>query len=549
MSQELIERLKQNEQDFEYYPTTPEIVSKVYQDIVREGNSHISILDIGAGDGCFFKKFDDLMDSNGKEMSVTKYAIERSKILLESMPDDVFVVGTNFHEQTLIDKKVDIIFCNPPYSEFKEWTVKILKEANAEYVYLVIPTRWKESLEIQRALKKRFQDEPQKIEVLGDYTFEDAERQARCQAQIVRVTLRHGESWNRHNNGLVTDPFDVWFSENFNIKAKENSYSESETAKEEARREEIKALIKGQNLIERLEELYIKDMEHLKDTYKQIERLDKSLLEEFNVNVTGIKEGLRLKINGLKAFYWQELFENFDKITEKLTSGSRKKLLDVLHAHMSVDFSSSNAYAVVLWVLKNANKYLDSQLCDIFKTLTSPENVRNYKSNKNVLSDRWRFINNKDSFSHYVLEYRIIHDIYNIFNASTFGNYEYENGISREVNSFLNDLGTIGKNLQFNVISDSFSFKWLPGQEKVFLYTKETAVLEFMRVRAYKKGSLHIKFNQEFMKKLNIEAARLNGWLKSPEYMSQETGLDINEVKDFVFSNKKILRSQVSLLH
>ena len=42
-------------------------------------------------------------------------AIEKSQTLIDNMPSNVFVVGTDFNENTLIDKKADYVFCNFKY--------------------------------------------------------------------------------------------------------------------------------------------------------------------------------------------------------------------------------------------------------------------------------------------------------------------------------------------------------------------------------------------------------------------------------------------------
>ena len=44
----------------------------------------------------------------------------------------------------------------------------------------------------------------------------------------------------------------------------------------------------------------------------------------------------------------------------------------------------------------------------------------------------------------------------------------------------------------------------------------------FMTYRCYKNGNMHIKFNKEFMKALNVECSRLLGWIKSAEDIKRE---------------------------
>ena len=96
----LIQDLKSASQDYEFYPTTHKMFEKVKQYSIE----HRSILDIGCGNAGLRNYFPDS----------DYFAIEKSQILINRLPADVFVLGTDFNCCTLIDKKVDMIFCNPP---------------------------------------------------------------------------------------------------------------------------------------------------------------------------------------------------------------------------------------------------------------------------------------------------------------------------------------------------------------------------------------------------------------------------------------------------
>lgn len=117
--------LKENGQDGEWYPTSSYILDIIKKSLGTD-NNHESILDCGAGNGSALSAL-----TKGK-----KYAIEKSEILIKEMPPDIFVVGCDFWENSLIDKKVDYVFCNPPYSEYKEWAIKIINESNIYAVTL-----------------------------------------------------------------------------------------------------------------------------------------------------------------------------------------------------------------------------------------------------------------------------------------------------------------------------------------------------------------------------------------------------------------------------
>ena len=102
-----VDVLKNNDEDFEWYPTTDEIIQKMNRYIKEKLDgefNRFSFLDIGAGDGRVLDSF---------ENSNKLYAIEKSLLLIEKMSKNIMVIGTDFLQQTLLDKKVDIIFSNP----------------------------------------------------------------------------------------------------------------------------------------------------------------------------------------------------------------------------------------------------------------------------------------------------------------------------------------------------------------------------------------------------------------------------------------------------
>lgn len=511
----LVQQIKQAGQDFEFYPTTKEIVYRVWRGLGHHRNC-LKILDIGAGNGNFFRLLDECEKTYGEGYgaSFRKYAIEKSQILLSNLPADIFVIGTDFRYQTLIDKQMDIIFCNPPYSEYEQWAAKIIREANAERVFLVIPTRWKNSPLIQQAIK----DRGVFVSVLDTYDFTNAERAARATVNLLSIYF--GDKYDRRDSA-----FNVWFDQTFKFAA--DKAEEFDYKAEKRKEEELGAqLVKGQNLIERLEELYTAEMEKLLTNYRAIEQLDSSILKELNVDTGKLREGLKLRLTGTKALYWKQLFDRLTAITDRLTSKSRQELLGKLQDNTSIDYTSSNAYAVVLWAIKNANKYMEGQLKDLYLELSNPENIKTYKSNARTFAqDAWRF--KQEKFTHYKLDYRVIERTYKCFETSWDG--KDVRALTDSAHNRIGDIITVAKNLGFAVQGDSHNFFWRPGEPQNFYYEENGQEKQFMRVKAYFNGNIHYQFCQEFSKAFNIEAGRLFGWIRTAREAAQELDLPLDE--------------------
>jgi len=479
-----IKTLKEENQDFEWYPTTREIIEAMYWDINGEklgeetfqaSKKRVSILDAGAGNGKLLSVFKEIaqeqpllsenfIDRDGEEryryeeyryvnqVYIDKYmVIEKSQKLVELMPKETIVVGMDFHENTLIDKQADIVFCNPPYSEYEKWTTRIIRESNAKTIYLVIPQRWGKHKGIAQALK----DRKAKVKILGNFDFLNAEdRKARAYVSLVKIDL----TYKKHrNNGYYhkepeqrVDPFDLWFNQNFKKVENETDKFSADYEKAQVKAQKFQQkieneLVAGRDLVSVLVELYDKELQKLIDTYMKLSELDSELFAELGIQIATVKESFRSKINGLKHLYWEEIFNNLTEITKRLTRSTRDKLKEKLMSESAIDFNEANIRAVVLWVVKNANHYYEEQMLEFYDAFTTEEGIKLYKSNQHFAKDDFRYNKRDGNLSKYALDYRIILHYY-------VDDWDKREGrVSEKQYDNIRDAGVIGRNLGFEV--------------------------------------------------------------------------------------------------
>jgi hypothetical protein len=266
-----------------------------------------------------------------------------------------------------------------------------------------------------------------------------------------------------------------------------------------------------------------------------------------------LKGALKLKIASLKTVFWRELFNNLGAVTDRLTSDSRKRMLDTLTAHTHIDFSSENAHALVIWMIKNANKYYDQQLIDCVEHMTEKANVHLYKSNKKTFGDeQWRYCRHPDALDRYALEYRVVLERVGGLCNSEYSFEHTSSGLSERAGRFIDDLRTVASNIGFDTcgLSGAQSYAWASKGKKLFEYrdnsTGEMKVL--FEVKAFKNGNLHIKFAPAFIIKLNVEFGRLKGWVKSASEAAEEMDIDIGEATASFGSNLTLAPKDLPLM-
>lgn len=525
----LIQELKDNNEDFEFYPTTKEMINVIYDDA---DNSN-EWLDIGCGT-CNFKKYfneigaekqlqrkaqEKVWEQNhyddkfrptlpeGKYIS-QYYVIEKSTILINQFDADTICLGTDFHNTLLLDKPVKNIFCNPPYSEFVEWTKRILEEGNFQNVYMIIPVRWQDNEEIKQIIKRC----QLQFFVLGKFDFLNAERSARANVNIVKFTKDNSYSKLKDYR---EDAFDKFFDEFYTIKDKQyKSAWESEKEKNE----EIKTkLVSTDNKAKMLVEFYEAELHTLHEHFKAIATLDADILETIGIKKDAVKEALKQKAQGLKIRYWELVFNECEEITSRLTSDTRSDIFERFKTLYTIDFTYENIYPVILWVIKNANEYYDEQLIDFYKNLSEPDNVLPYKSNQKVFKRcKWRHTSfeNPKEVTHYTLklEYRIICS--NLLFADNTRNYYY---YRNNTLTTIENICTIARNLGFSVGEIDVDKGY--GKKHNVYQTNGKILFEY---KYYQNGNKHIRFDLELAKAINVEVARLLGWIKTKEDIEKE---------------------------
>ena len=483
----LIKELKEQGQDFEFYPTTDAMIERA--------TTHIENYDFG------------------------------------------FVVGRDFNETSIIEKEMDLVFSNPHYSEFEKWACRIIKEANAKFIALILPQRWKESKLIKLALSSRqsIQKEP---EIVGSFDFENAERKARAKVDLILIRTTKGEY-------KAKDIFAEFLEQEFGLNFDEvlqSSYDKYEKEKQERQnlQNEVKDIAKS-NLIDYLVDKYNAELREFTEGLKNLKNISPKLLTCLDIDKHKLIEGIKEQLKNLKGLYWRALFDELEVISSKIISSYREYLSFQVATEAQVEFTKANIHSIVIWLIRNANRYIEKSYLDFFDRMAIEGNAKHYKSNERFVNDEWRYNKEKSEKEPHKLDYRIVltyatedREIVDMIQVIA-NNLGYKNSLMSELfyEYYRTEWG--------RMVNQMHGFK---QGHKGTIYTNTGEIL--LEYKAYKNKNVHIKFNKDFMGELNLAVGKLRQWLRSKD----EARAEFKDLKEKSFKkvfDKSLLISASSM--
>ena len=344
----IVKNLKNKDEDFEWYPTTRKmlvkvanLISKIERGYRRNyGYDDFKILDIGAGNGSVFEYIDKIINNPKNEehkFTFSKFAIEKSTLLIDLMPEDITILGTEFEEQTLIDKPMSVIFSNPPYSNYEDWFYKIAKEGNANDIFLLVPDRWKES---KYNFEELIDQRNMTFDILDSFSFMDSDlRKARANVELIHIhpqeEIHQGETYRRK----IVEPFDIFFNDTFNF----DKFKKFKETKVIDKNENIN-LVQAGDIVKVLADNYNEDMKNLMDIFHRLSELPPDVISYIaDTSINTLKGQLKEKIEGLKHSYWRKLLDQFKPISSRLLTKEKDKIFDKLAKEQYIDFTEKTS--------------------------------------------------------------------------------------------------------------------------------------------------------------------------------------------------------------
>lgn len=564
---QIVATLKEQGQDFEFYPTTPAIIDSLTTHLLAKAEQgqiklshYVKLMDIGAGNGNtlqaieqalatksqaikeqagkartgyreesqsvythniaydgtkddlisldpLYKSNQDNPDSHYKVKPfvinhISLSAIEISPILYNLIDPSITLLGANVYEQNLRTIENDVIFCNPPFGDIKNFTVHIMSNLphNCKGAYFVMPKSFEQGQAWQSLIDKEKAHESNLLaivhshnaklgkespnyhrymsylnqafayEIVGEFGFDDntAERQARPACVLVYVQFAKLKNDDCDSDTLADMEFNDAFGKvlgdfersynDYLQKGKSNrdTPTDSERAKQTF---ELALQEQGEQagFFETLADCFAKEHNRIVESYLKITSIDFDLLATLQVEVRNIKDSLKQKIKQNYIRHWKLLFERYTPLTAKLTSRSKDSLVDYV-LKKEIPLTTANLQMVTVYAINNTNRLIKAQALDLYFTWANAnkENRRPYKSNtKLFVENQFRrampnffqaktafseqeFNERLHNFSPHALEYRIVTTHY--FMRDWQANNDLHSYSNKDAYNTLNDL-------------------------------------------------------------------------------------------------------------
>lgn len=549
-----IQTLKEHDEDFEFYPTTPEIMEAMKKDLwaylrshendhhagggrpgyngelnIRTEYEHVgkrekkserldidSFLDVGAGDGRVLDFFP----------ADKKYGIEIARAQADDLiRRKIFIIGRNYWDVSLHNNSYSLVYSNPPFSDFVRWVEKLLIECNFHVLYLVMPVRWKDHKEITGELERY------EATIVGEYDFAEADRKARGRVNLVRVNA----PWEEVDGGGRREKFQHTVEDAFERFVRE-TIADFEPKKRNEWEEEYKQEVAlKMTPIEQLLSDYETERAQLGDAFRAIGKLDPAIIKLMGQNKDSMLEIIKESIKGLKKKYWRATFDKLDPVRKRMTFDTRQRIFSDMKEFSTLDFNADNVYSIVVWIINNANIGILDQIGEVFDKLTTTEYIEAYVSNKHWTHGDWRHTDSSWKYSRLPkrwklgLDYRIVVEAHN--------QYQYSSEGRRTV---VDDFIVVCGNLGFPIADKEPRYDVHQAEQK--FYTEDGELAFTMR---YYTGNhnAHLKINKKLLMKFNVEVAKIRKWMSDPEDVVEEYKIPMDEAVQIWKSGVALLGS------
>lgn len=576
----LIQTLKDNNQDFEFYPTTNEILVKIantLKDSLSKDHNYrqtndFTILDVCAGNGNALSALKQHLEEEKEIGFINLQGIEKSPILYGTWDESIKLVGTDFFQENLYNKTADILFCNPPFSQTETWFKRLLDNCSSriKHIFFVCPSKqglsdkYRDMFDDFRFNKDKHNKHGIQMTVLQNehsesFSFKTADRSARVETVVLHIDL----SKYAHLRYVERTDEDALFKQYFPELQNKLEHTEDYSYRQQEREDRdaaINALMLEQtgeqDLVRILVDAFNKERNEFLDAYNKLNDVPILLLNKLNIDLSKAKKLLFKTLKELDSTYWGKLLQLYEPLKQKLTSQSINLLMNYV-SERNISFTYDNCLAVTLLAIQKTNDMIVGQLLDKYKHWAEVGNYKSYKSNQRLFNEGYfkdcvepEDLNVQGVHSagpkwgntplekimpfgigeRKKLEYRIVDCHLSFKNGCySWNNFDINSSGMRAVN----DIIVIARNLGYAVTNFEQVCDY-GDRISVFATDRNGKEIVLFDFKVFKNGNAHFFLNKGLMIDIMLVVGKHLGWIHNKEQAVDDLGITSEEYDNAV---------------
>jgi len=465
-----------------FYPTPESLICKMISKI--EGYPR-AVLEPSAGKGDIIKAVKSRFNHNHKVS-----AIEIDQMLQATLRGNGYnLLDSDFLEYSGPDK-FDLIIANPPFDNGDKHLLKAIDIMyRGQIIFLLnAETLKNQCTNTRKLLSRKLTELNAEIEFI-DGAFNDAERPTGVQVALINIIIK---------KDIAEDLFDGCTDKAAPINA------DIEGPKELSKGKDIEEMVLDYNLT------VAKCTQVIMDYFKNYPRCGKYLSltpknDSYSDDLTGkVQTLVNDTVQTIRRDYWRKVL-SLDAVHKRLTTAKSAEFTSQLDKQSFMDFTSSNIRQFVINLIGGYEQTLVDAVMALFDRFTG------YSWHEGPTEKNIHYFDGWKTNSAFKIRSKVIIPVRSSYGPTFNDDWNGEWKLNYSAADVLDDIDKVMNYFDglshYQPISTALTGAFAVGESRKIVST-------YFTLTAYKKGTLHLTFNDDdILRRFNVVACRGKGWL------------------------------------
>ena len=469
-----------------FYPTPEYLVSRMISKINEELHPD-NILEPSAGKG-------DILEAlnHHEHRRINLYAIEKSPDLRATlMGKNYKVIDSDFLTFAGPDK-FDLIIANPPFDNGDKHLLKAIDILySGQIIFLLNAETLKNPYtNTRKVLVRKLEELDADIEYI-EGAFKDAERPTGVEVALISIIIER-----KVEDDLFTGCDDT---------AETPEHTLEETY-EVSTKKKIPEVVAEYNQVVKIgTETIVNYYRNYKKVGKYIGLNDKAGAYSHGTLTTIMQEQLNKLLTSVREDFWKRTLD-LPEVKNRMTKKKRDEFYTTINKQSNMDFTENNIRTFVLNLIKTYEQTLTEAVLEVFDLFT----VRHSWDENNKREKNIHYFNGWKTNNAFKVGKKVIIPIYASY-GNPFLGYSGQWKLDYAAERKLADIDVVMNYFNGLSVYDSIS----NALERNFANGISSSIRStYFTITAYKKGTIHLTFNDEgTLRRFNVAACKGKGWL------------------------------------